>query len=99
MRRSTFLGVAVLAAALVTPAVAMAATPATGAVGGKSKSTTWTGSATASNPAACVGAADPTCDHFLLDVSAKSNQDVSVAVTGAEGDDWDLFVYGPDGSE
>jgi hypothetical protein len=100
MRRVTFLSVAALAVAgLLTPTAAQSATPTSGAVGGKVKSVTWEGTATAPNPGACVGPADPTCDHFLLDVTTKRTQDVSIAVTGAEGDDWDLFVYGPDGSQ
>ncbi|HEX7189893.1 MAG TPA: pre-peptidase C-terminal domain-containing protein [Actinomycetes bacterium] len=100
MRRLTFLAVAAVAAAgLAAPTAAQSATPTSGAVGGTSKSTTWTGTATASNPVACVGAGDPTCDHFLLDVTTKRTQDVSIAITGATGDDWDLFVYGPDGSQ
>ncbi|HEU4910525.1 MAG TPA: zinc-dependent metalloprotease family protein [Actinomycetes bacterium] len=99
MRKLSLLGAAVLAAALLAPTAAQSATPASGSVGGKNKSTTWTGTSTVSNPVACTGAADPTCDHFLLDVSVKRSQDVSIAITAAEGDDWDLFVYGPDGSQ
>ena len=101
MPKLSVLGAAALAAAaaLIAPSGAQAADPASDAVGGKSKSASWSGSATASNPAACVGASDPTCDHFFLDVTTRSNQDVSIAITGTEGDDWDLFVYGPDGSQ
>jgi hypothetical protein len=84
-------------AALMTPAEA--ATPPAGSLGGKSKAVSWTGTATASNPAACVGPADPTCDHYALTLNVRANQDVSVGIVGAEGDDWDLFVYGPDGSQ
>ena len=83
--------------ALVAPA--QAATPAAGNLGGKSKSVSWTGEATLPNPAGCVGAADPTCDHFALTLNVRASQDVSIAIVGAEGDDWDLFVYGPDGSQ
>ena len=100
MRTTTFLTVAALVAAgLLTATAAQSATPESGSIGGKSKSVSWQGTALASNPATCAGAADPTCDHFLLEVSTKRTQDVSIAVTGAEGDDWDLFVYGPDGSQ
>lgn len=84
-------------AALMGPAEA--ATPAAGKLGGKAKSVSWSGTATAPNPAGCVGAADPTCDHYALTLNVKSTQDVSIAIVGAEGDDWDLFVYGPDGSQ
>ena len=69
---------------LMTPAEAAA--PPAGSLGGKSKSVTWTGSAVASNPAACVGAADPTCDHYALTLKVRANQDVSIGIVGAEGD-------------
>ncbi len=46
-----------------------------------------------------MGPADPTCDHYALTLNVRANQDVSVGIVGAEGDDWDLFVYGPDGSQ
>ena len=83
--------------ALLAPAEA--ATPPAGSLGGKSKAVSWTGSAVASNPAACVGPADPTCDHYALTIDIRDKQDVSIGIVGAEGDDWDLFVYGPDGSQ
>ena len=83
--------------ALLAPAEAAA--PPAGSLGGKSTAVTWTGSAVASNPAACVGPSDPTCDHYALTLNVRANQAVSVGIVGAEGDDWDLFVYGPDGSE
>jgi hypothetical protein len=101
MKSWTSIGAALLlmtAGAAVT-APAEAATPAAGTVGGKHKATTWTGTATASNPGACAGAADPTCDHYALNVDVRANQDVTIGIVGAEGDDWDLFVYGPDGSQ
>ena len=101
MKTWASLGTAVimLTAGGVLMAPAEAASPAGGSLGGKSKSVSWTGTATAVNPAVCVGAADPTCDHYSLTLNVKSGQDVSIGIVGAEGDDWDLFVYGPDGSQ
>jgi hypothetical protein len=101
MKTWTALGTAVLmvAAGAAVMAPAQAATPGAGSLGGKAKSVTWTGTTTAPNPAGCVGATDPTCDHYALTLNVKSNQDVSIAILGADGDDWDLFVYGPDGSQ
>ncbi len=101
MKTWASLGTAVimLTAGAAVMAPAEAAAPPAGSLGGKSKAVSWTGTATAPNPAACVGAADPTCDHYALTVNVKATQDVSVAIVGAEGDDWDLFVYGPDGSQ
>ncbi|MDQ3874237.1 MAG: pre-peptidase C-terminal domain-containing protein, partial [Actinomycetota bacterium] len=87
-------------AAWLTPATASAATPGGGSVSKKSPSVTWDGGPfAASNPAGCVGAADPTCDHFLLQVSGLSGTaNVQIAISAQEGDDYDLFVYAPDGT-
>jgi hypothetical protein len=96
--------VAVVAAGLVaawfTPATASAATPGGGTVSKKSPSVAWEGGPfAASNPAGCVGAADPTCDHFLLQVSGLSGTaNVQIAISAEEGNDFDLFVYAPDGT-
>lgn len=65
----------------------------------KQQDVTWTGSFTLSNPATCVGSIDPTCDHFALQVDAKPGIHVTVAIgASAEGNDYDLFVYYPDGT-
>ena len=102
MSRSWFitLSAATLAVGMAGVAPADAATPSEGSLGGKSKTVTWTGSATVSNPAVCVGPADPTCDHFFLNINIRHNQDVLIAISGQnETDDWDLFVFGPDGNQ
>jgi len=70
-----------------------------GATVSKQQDVTWTGSSTLSNPAACVGSIDPTCDHFALSVDAKQGTHVTVAIAAsAEGNDYDLFIYYPDGT-
>lgn len=59
-------------------------------------------------PGCALGAADPTCDHFALTVSLGNGARVEVSIAtpspnpdeGAQpldGDDYDLFVYSPDG--
>jgi hypothetical protein len=57
------------------------------------------------------GADDPICDHFSLTVNLGDSANIEVAIKTprpctagclaqpAEGDDYDLFVYGPDGSK
>ena len=93
--------VGLVAGLLAAPGPAQAASPKSGRIGSGSKSVTWSGGPfTASNPAACVGASDPTCDHFLLQVDRlKSGTSVQVAVAAPAEDDYDLYVYGPDGTE
>jgi len=101
MKTWTSIGAALLlmtAGAAVT-APAEAATPEGGTVDAAHPSATWTGSAPVPNPVACAGAEDPTCDHYALTVDVDDTQDVTVSIVGAQGDDWDLFVYGPDGSQ
>lgn len=79
------------------------AEPDEGAISRQQRSVTWTGGPfTASNPAGCVGgASDPTCDHFRLVVNASDRSTFMVAIQTPEGagDDFDLFVYYPDGTE
>jgi hypothetical protein len=93
---------AVAVAAAMTAAL-QSAEPDQGAISRQERSVTWTGGPfTASNPAGCVGgASDPTCDHFRLVVNAPDRSTFMVAVTTPEGssDDFDLFVYYPDGTE
>jgi reprolysin-like metallo-peptidase family M12B len=90
--------VALLALAVVP--VAWAANPAAGTVS-KNQDAAWTGGPfTISNPAACATSVDPLCDHFLLTVNAKAGTRVAVAITTAAPatNDFDLFVYAPDGT-
>jgi hypothetical protein len=91
--------VAVLLVLVVAPA-AWAADPAAGTVS-KRQDAGWTGGPfVVSNPAACLTGIDPVCDHFLLTVDARAGTHVAVAITNAapETNDFDLFVYAPDGT-
>jgi reprolysin-like metallo-peptidase family M12B len=92
-------GAATLVAVAV-PGAASAATPPAATLSQQAPSTTWKGGPfTASNPAACAGPQDPTCDRFELTMRPERRTDVRVAVTAPEGQDIDLFVTGPDGSQ
>ncbi|CAN5197255.1 hypothetical protein BH24PSE2_BH24PSE2_08570 [soil metagenome] len=87
-------------------APAFAATPPGGTVSEGSPSTTWSGGPfVASNPGSCTGTSDPTCDNFNLTIVQPSftNYVVTIAIDSTsaapDADDYDLKVYGPDGSE
>ena len=79
-----------------------AATPSEGTIDSPKDEVTWSGTFTASNPAACAGVAlDPTCDHFIIRVESASVTRVLVAISpdpGFEDDDYDLFVYDDQGN-
>lgn len=91
-------GVTLLVVAAL-PATAFGASPASGTLG-KRGSVTWQGGPfTVSNPAACVGAFDPTCDHYTLTVDGGKTTAVRVATSAADGQDFDLFVYDAAGRE
>jgi hypothetical protein len=78
--------------------VSLAAEPGEGTITSARDEVTWSGGPFfASNPAGCLGgAADPTCDHFVLRIENPRVQRVLVAISpdeGFEDDDYDLFVY------
>jgi hypothetical protein len=99
MRRIVALAGLALVAVAALPSTALGATPASGTLG-KRGSTTWEGGPfTASNPAGCVGAFDPSCDHYTLTVNGGKSTAVRVAITAADGQDFDLFVYDEQGRE
>lgn len=81
---------------------ALGADPPSGTVSLETNAT-WTGGPfVASNPNACAGPDDASCDNFYLDVQvpATGNYKVEITVSTANvRDDFDVFVYGPDGSE
>jgi hypothetical protein len=91
------------AAAVALGVTLSGAEPGEGAISRDARSVTWAGGPfTASNPAGCAaGASDPTCDHFRLSVNAPNRTTFMVGIQTPEGsgDDFDLFVYYPDGSE
>lgn len=100
MRKIAMSGLALM---LVAATAASAATPSEGTLANKKDEVEWKGGPFfVTNPAACVGASDPTCDHFRLNVeNEKSLKRILVAIApdeGFDGDDYDLFVYDPAGN-
>lgn len=90
----------VLACLLAVPA--FAAEPGSGTVSNGNRTAEWTGGPfEASVPGAgCLAPADPTCDAFSLTVDLKPGRRFAVAIASEiEGDDYDLFVFYPDGTE
>ena len=89
-----------LGGALLLAGGALSATPASGTVTLQG-SLAWTGGPfVASNAVGCQGAGDPTCDNFLLTVDKPDSGTYKVEITVSTAntrDDFDVFVYGPDG--
>lgn len=83
--------------------IAHAAEPGSGDVGKGKRTATWTGGPyTVGVPGAlgCLGTADPACDAFALTVDLKPGARFAVAIASEiEADDYDLFVFYPDGTE
>jgi hypothetical protein len=104
LKKRSLLGRAVFlaTAALVVALPATAAVPASGTVSPTSPAVTWTGGPfLVSNPSGvCLTSLDPGCDSFALTIEppATGTYTVDVAVAAdAQGGDYDLYVYGPDG--
>src|SRR6266511_401018 len=109
MRKVTWLlplATATVAAALavLVPSSARSAVPGSGTVSPAQTTASWQGGpAVASNPSGvCVGGGlDVICDRYLLTITPPATGDYSVeigiTIPNAD-DDWDLFVYGPDGT-
>lgn len=90
----------VLACLLAVPA--FAAEPGSGSVSNGNRTAEWTGGPfQAGVPGAgCLAPADPTCDAYSLTVDVKPGRRFAVAIASEiEGDDYDLFVFYPDGTE
>ena len=87
--------------ALIPAAASQAATPAAGSVSPAATAASWTGGPfITSNPAGLCLAVDPSCDTYALTIvpPALGNYTVEITTTpSAEGDDYDLYVNGPDG--
>lgn len=84
-------------------AAAQAAEPGSGRVAPPNISASWTGgpyTLGVPNQLGCVTAADPTCDAFALTVDLTLGYRFVVAIQSEmAGDDYDLYVYYPDGTE
>src|SRR5215207_8246618 len=100
-RNRAFLSFLIIAA--LGAAAAHAAEPASGLVGKGKQTATWMGgpyTAGIPNQLGCVGPADPTCDGFALTVDLKPGSRFAVGIASEiEGDDYDLYVFYPDGTE
>jgi hypothetical protein len=101
------LATALVAATLgvLVPSSASSAVPASGTISPAQTTAAWQGGpAVASNPSgACIGAGlDVICVRYLLTIAppatGTSAVDISITIPNAD-DDWDLFVYGPDGKQ
>jgi hypothetical protein len=81
---------------------APAAIPSAGTVSSATPTSTWTGGPfLTSNPAGICLAVDPSCDTYTLNLvpPATGNYTVEISITpSSEGDDYDLYVTGPDGT-
>ncbi len=96
----TLLAFAVL---FIAPAV-QAAQPSSGTLNNGNQNVTWTGGPYAApgvpNQLGCVSPSNPTCDAFNLTVNLPAGRRFAVAITSEiAGDDYDLYVYYPDGTE
>lgn len=88
-----------LLGALLVPALAQAASPASGTLSQSNPEVTWTGGPVAPSAAACSGPEDPACDHFALEIVPPPGPGgFTVRITLTPLDDWDLSVYDPSGS-
>lgn len=82
---------------------AQAAQPSSGTVAPPNVSARWSGgpyTVGVPNQLGCLTPGNPTCDAFAVTVNLNLNYRFVVAITGEiEGDDYDLYVYYPDGIE
>lgn len=83
-----------LLGALLVPALAQAASPASGTLSQSNPVVTWTGGPLVPSAAACSGPEDPACDHFALEIVPPPGG-FTVRITLTPIDDWDLSVYDP----
>ena len=90
-------------AAIAAAPAAHAAQPTSGTVDGDTPTATWIGgpfTAGVPNQLGCLTPADPTCDAFALAVDLPPGTTFAVAISSEiEGDDYDLYVYHPNGTE
>lgn len=96
-------GYAAILAVLVMTQASHAASPGSGTVSEGTPLTSWTGPLMpATGSADCGSATNPRCDNFALTIlppsAAYGPYQVEVTLTPALLGDWDLQVYGPDGS-
>jgi hypothetical protein len=102
MKHSRF-SLSVLVVVLSLATSAQAAEPGSGRVAPPNISASWTGgpyTVGVPNQLGCVTTADPTCDAFALTVDLTLGYRFVVGIQSEiAGDDYDLYVYYPDGTE
>jgi hypothetical protein len=103
MKRFLFsLSILAVAVSLAAPA-AWAAQPGSGTVAPPNVSASWMGgpyTLGVPNQLGCLTPSNPTCDAFALTVNLTLGYRFVVAIQSEiEGDDYDLYVYYPDGTE
>ena len=83
------------------PAASQAAAPTAGTVSPATPSSSWTGGPfLTSNPSGLCLTVDPSCDSYSLTIAPPATGSYTVEITttpSSEGDDYDLYVYGPAG--
>lgn len=90
----------VLLAAVLMAAPLRAATPSSGSISESNLSVSWTGGPLPSTASAdCKGDHAADCDNFTLQIVPPPYPfEVEIRLVPQGADDWDLQVYGPDGS-
>jgi len=100
LRERAFRIVLVTAIAALPCAPLGAANPSSGSVSGTATQASWTGgpkTPTASNT--CGSANNSQCDNYKLTITPPAYSfKVEISIAGGAADDYDLEVYGPDGS-
>ena len=91
------------AAACLAATSAFAAEPSSGTVSKGRRTAAWTSPAYSTgvpSDLGCVSPENPACDAFELTADLKAGARFAIAITSeVEGDDYDLYVYYPDGTE
>jgi hypothetical protein len=103
-----------LASVLLATASAQAASPPSGTLSKSKRTVSWTGgpfnvSYPITSVSPCLGPTDPMCDHFLLKVNMGQGARIKVSIIGSNSglevlqvvagpNDYDLYVYDPDGN-
>jgi hypothetical protein len=101
--------------AMLATGVAQAAAPGIGTLSKAKRSVTWNGgpyvvSYPTSNVECVNGSSDSMCDHFMLKVNMGQGAKIKVAIVPSSSgleilqilagpNDYDLYVYGPDGNK
>jgi hypothetical protein len=115
MPRKLFALATLVAALTVSALPAGAAAPATATLSKSKRTVTWSGGPFAvsypTTDVECVnGSSDSMCDHFMLKVNMGQGAKIKVSIVGSTSglevlqvlvgpNDFDLFIYGPDGNK